>query len=170
MGLYGSTEVLLELIEPNEPLRPPVDVHISEAEVKEARTGQGAEVGSFVMVAEDDGAFRWLLSETLRNAGFGVLTAEDGIEALRLFRENAGTVWLVIADIFMPGMDGLTAAIEMRKIDDKVFFIFMSGYDSERIDRIGIRMEDIPRSDFFRKPFAFRDMTSRIRTLQRSRE
>lgn len=142
-----------------------MDVHISETEVKEARTGQG-----FIMIAEDDRAFRWLLSETLRSAGFEVLTAEDGMEALQLFRENTGKVWLVIADIYMPGMDGLTAATEMRKIDDKVFFIFMSGYDSERIDRIGIRMEDIPRSDFFRKPFSFRDMTSRIRTLQRSRE
>jgi hypothetical protein len=43
----------------------------------------------------------------------------------------------------------------------------VSGYDSERINRIGIKVEDIPRSDFFRKPFAFRDMTSRIRRVER---
>ena len=119
------------------------------------------------MVVEDDAAFRWLLGEALRYEGFEVLIAANGIEALQLYRENSDNVWLVVADIVMPEMDGLTTATEMRKIDDNVFFIFMSGYDSEWIDRIGIKMEDIPNSGFFRKPFAFREMTSRIRTLER---
>jgi|WetSurSiteA1Bulk_404760.scaffolds.fasta_scaffold102939_2 two-component SAPR family response regulator len=42
----------------------------------------------------------------------------------------------------VPEMDGLTAATEMRKIDDNVCLIFMSGYDAERIDSIGTRMKD----------------------------
>lgn len=126
-----------------------------------------AKAGSFVMVIEDDATFRWLLGEALRYEGFEVLTAANGIEALQFYRENSDNVWLVVADIVMPGMDGLTTATEMRKIDDNVFFIFMSGYDPERIKGIGIRMEDIPNSGFFRKPFAFREMTSRIRTIER---
>ena len=132
-----------------------------------ALTEKSRSAGSFVMVVEDDAAFRWLLGEALRYEGFEVLIAANGIEALQLYRENSDNVWLVVADIVMPEMDGLTAATEMRKIDDNVFFIFMSGYDSEWIDRIGIKMEDIPNSGFFRKPFAFRELTSRIRTLER---
>jgi DNA-binding response OmpR family regulator len=126
-----------------------------------------AEARSFVMVVEDDATFRWLLGEALRYEGFEVLTAANGIEALQMYRENSDNVWLVVADIVMPEMDGLTAATEMRKIDDNVFFIFMSGYDSGRINGIGMKMEDIPNSEFFRKPFAFREMTSRIRMLER---
>jgi two-component system, cell cycle sensor histidine kinase and response regulator CckA len=139
--------------------------------VAQALEGQlHAHPGSCVMIVEDDASLRWMLSQALSKDGFEVLTAESGIEALRLYRENTDKVWLVVADIMMPEMDGLTAATEMRKIDDNVWFIFMSGYDAERIDRIGIKMEDIPRAEFFRKPFAFRDLTSRIKALDRSRQ
>jgi DNA-binding response OmpR family regulator len=142
------------------------------AEVTETQGAQevkdrlGSEPGSFVMVVEDDAALRWMLGQALAKDGFEVLSAENGLEALQLYRENTGKIWLVLADVFMPEMDGLTAAIEMRKIDDDVCFIFMSGYDSERIDRIGIKMGDVPRSEFFRKPFAFRDMTNKIKALE----
>ena len=122
------------------------------------------------MVAEDDAALRWLLSEALSREGFEVLAAANGIEALQLYRENAGRVWLVVADIVMPKLDALTVAIEMRKIDDNVSFIFVSGYEPERIEGIGVRMGDIPRSEFLRKPFDFKDFMSRIRTLERRRQ
>jgi two-component system, cell cycle sensor histidine kinase and response regulator CckA len=122
------------------------------------------------MIVEDDAGLRLMLSQTLIKNGFEVLAASDGLEALQLYRENAGRMWLVVADIMMPEMDGLTAATEMRKIDDNVCFIFMSGYDAERIDRIGIKMGDIPRSEFFQKPFAFKDIVSRIKTLELHRE
>jgi two-component system, cell cycle sensor histidine kinase and response regulator CckA len=136
-----------------------------------AFTGESpAEPRSVVIVVDDDAAFRWLLSEALTNGGFEVLTAADGMEALELYRKNAGRVWLVVADVIMPEMDGLTAATEMRKIDKNVSFIFMSGYDSERIDRIGIQMKDIPCSEFLRKPFAFKEMMRRMRTLERERK
>ena len=126
------------------------------------------EPGSWVMVlvAEDDAAFRFLLSEALSEAGFEVLSATNGIEALELYRKNADKINLVVADVVMPGMDGLTAAVEMLKIDDNVFFLFMSGYELERIKEIGINMEDIPNSVFLRKPFAFKNMITMIRSLR----
>ena len=62
----------------------------------------------------------------------------------------------------MPRMDGLTAAVEMRKIEDNVSFLFMSGHGSERIKEIGISLEDIPNSAFLQKPFAFKDMMNMI--------
>ncbi len=125
----------------------------------------GLNSGSKVIVVDDDETLRKLLSETLQEEGFEVLVAADGQEALELYRQSAGRVFLVVADIVMPKMDGLTAAIEMRKIDANVIFMFMSGCDSERIRAIGIDMEDIPNSCFFPKPFGFADMVSRIRML-----
>lgn len=121
--------------------------------------------GSKVIVVDDDEALRLLLGETLSEEGFEVLLAADGQEALELYRKSAGKISLVVADIIMPRMDGLTAAIEMRKIDENVVFLFMSGCDSERISSIGINMQDIPNSCFFPKPFGFEDLVSRIRTL-----
>ncbi len=121
--------------------------------------------GSGIIVADDDESLRLLLSETLKDEGFEVLLAANGREAVDLYRRSARKISLVVADIMMPGMDGLTAAMEMRKIDANVIFLFMSGCDSERIKSIGINMDDIPNSCFFPKPFGFGDMVSRIRKL-----
>jgi two-component system cell cycle sensor histidine kinase/response regulator CckA len=115
-----------------------------------------------VLIAEDDMALRFLLSEALRQEGFEVLSATDGIEAVELYRSNAEAVKVVVTDIVMPGMDGLTAAVEMRKIEDNVSFLFMSGHGPERIKEIGISLEDIPNSAFLQKPFAFKDMMNMI--------
>ena len=123
------------------------------------------EPGSGVIVAEDDAAFRFLLGEALREEGFEVLSAANGSEALELSRKNAEKVSLAIMDITMPGMDGLTAATEMCKIDDNVFFLFTSGYEREHLKERGINMEDIPNADFLFKPFTFKDMIDRMRRL-----
>ena len=125
--------------------------------------------GCRVIVVDDDETLRILLSETLREEGFEVLVAGDGLEALELYRKNAETISLVVADIIMPRMDGLTAATEMRKIDENVAFLFMSGGDPERIRAIGINIEDIPNSCFFPKPFGFEDMVREIRRPGSSR-
>jgi CheY-like chemotaxis protein len=70
----------------------------------------------------------FLFGDALREKGLHVLSAANGLEALELYRENADKVWLVVTDVIMPGMDGLTAAVEMQKIDKNVFFLFMSGH------------------------------------------
>ena len=120
---------------------------------------------SGVIVAEDDTAFRFLLGEALREEGFEVLSAANGSEALELYRKNAEKVSLAILDVTMPDMDGLTAATEMRKVDDNVFFLFTSGYEREHLKERGINMEDIPNADFLFKPFTFKDMIDRMRRL-----
>jgi DNA-binding response OmpR family regulator len=120
---------------------------------------------SGVIVAEDDAAFRFLLGEALREEGFEVLSAANGSEALELYRKNAEKVSLAILDVTMPGIDGLTAATEMRKVDDNIFFLFTSGYEREGLKERGINMEDIPNADFLFKPFTFKDMIGRIRRL-----
>jgi len=121
---------------------------------------------SWVIVAEDDEALRFLLGEALSQEGFEVLPAANGREALELYRRNADKVILAIVDdVCMPEMDGVTAAIEMRKIDANVFFLFISGYDCEHLKEKGVSLESIPDADFLPKPFTFKDMMSRIRVL-----
>jgi CheY-like chemotaxis protein len=109
-----------------------------------------------VIVAEDDVAFRFLLGEALREEGFEILSATNGTEALELYRKNTRNIALAIVDVTMPGMDGITAATEMRKVDDNVFFLFINGYERERLKERGINMEDIPNADFLFKPFKFK--------------
>lgn len=147
-------------------------IRISETDFYGAWRSEGGqkqmqvELGSWVIVAEDDAVLRLLFCEALTEKGLQVLPAANGLEALELYRKNADRIWLVIADIIMPGIDGLTAAVEMRKINDEVYFLFMSGLDFRHIGLKSIKIEDIPNSNFFLKPFAFKDVINRIQTLK----
>jgi two-component system cell cycle sensor histidine kinase/response regulator CckA len=123
-----------------------------------------------VLVAEDDAALLSILSEAIRDQGFEVVTATNGVEALDAYREYSDRIRIVVADVVMPEMDGLTAAVEMRKINPYLCFIFISGYGPERINEIGITIEDIPSSVFFRKPFAFKDVIAMVRELESEHE
>ena len=121
--------------------------------------------GSWVLVAEDDVILRSLFSDALREKSLHVLSAANGLEALQLYRENADKIWLVITDVMMPAMDGLTAAVEMRKIDKNVYFLFMSGHDPQAIEEAVFSIGDVPDSTFYQKPSAFRDIIDRIRMV-----
>ncbi len=125
------------------------------------------DTGTSILLVEDDVSFMFILTEALLEEGFHVLSASNSAEALQLYRKNADDVRVAVIDVMLPDVDGLATAVEMRKIDDNIAFIFMSGYEEKEISRIGIRIEDIPRAEFFRKPFAFEDLRNRIRLLDR---
>jgi two-component system, chemotaxis family, chemotaxis protein CheY len=71
-----------------------------------------------VLFVDDSGTMRTIVSQTLQLSKFKVLTGTNGIEGLDLFKSN--TVDLVISDINMPGMDGITFLKELRKLNKEV--------------------------------------------------
>ncbi len=119
-----------------------------------------------ILLVEDDASFMFILSESLSGEGYDILTAINSNEALAVYREHAGRIFVAVIDVMLPGTDGLTTALEMLKIDNDVDFIFMSGYEMAEIKKIGINIEDIPRAQFFRKPFDFEELRDRIRLLR----
>ncbi len=66
-----------------------------------------------ILVVEDDEMLRTLLNRLLTQAGFNVLTAVDGIEGLKMIQTSPPD--LVVLDVMMPRMDGLTMLKELRK-------------------------------------------------------
>ncbi|HVN25209.1 MAG TPA: response regulator [Syntrophorhabdales bacterium] len=118
-----------------------------------------------ILLVEDDSSLMFVLSEWLSGEGYPIFTAANSAEALAQYREHAKDVCVALIDVMLPGTDGLTTAVEMRKIDDDIAFLFMSGYEVAEIKKIGINIEDIPRSEFFRKPFSFENLRNRIRSL-----
>ncbi len=71
---------------------------------------------AFTILAVDDSAsLRQMVSFTLGQAGYGVVEAVDGLEALAYAREHA--VNLVLTDVNMPKMDGITLVRELRQLD-----------------------------------------------------
>lgn len=76
-------------------------------------------MGRMIMTADDSASIREMVSFTLRQAGYGVIEAVDGQDALSKF--NGNKVDMLIADLNMPNMDGINLIREVRKLPDHKF-------------------------------------------------
>ena len=82
-----------------------------------------------VLVVDDEEGIRDLLSRTLALAEYDVETTSDGLSALDRLRNDG--INLVIADLRMPGMDGLTLIREVKQINPQIPIIIITGYSTE---------------------------------------
>ena len=81
-----------------------------------------------ILVAEDDAALRKLTETVLRNYGYSVISAVDGIDAVTKYGENRDIVKLIILDGIMPGMNGKEVYQEIRILTPTIKTIIASGY------------------------------------------
>ena len=90
-----------------------------------------------ILVAEDDPATLSVLEAFLKMAGYTVITAIDGQDAVEKFAARRGEIDLVISDVIMPRKSGKAASDEIRGMSDTVKFIFVSGHSDHVIEREG---------------------------------
>jgi DNA-binding response OmpR family regulator len=117
-----------------------------------------------VLVTDDDHRMRRLLRLNLEQAGYRVLTAEDGPAALDLTELEAPD--LILLDIMMPGMDGFTFLQRVREFSD-VPVILLTAKGEER-DKV--RGLDLGADDYLTKPFGPAEMLARVRAVLRRRQ
>lgn len=92
--------------------------------------------GQRIVVVDDDPSIRRALQLLLTKAGYHVSQARDGLEALRLWREQGGD--LVITDLHMPEKDGIETIVELLTYSPGVRIIAMSGGgQTQRLDLLG---------------------------------
>jgi PAS domain S-box-containing protein len=84
-----------------------------------------------ILAVDDESTVLALAKDILELHGYRVLTARNGEEALRLYREHAGGVDLVLLDLTMPVMGGVECFREMQRIDPSVRVVVSSGFSSE---------------------------------------
>jgi two-component system, cell cycle sensor histidine kinase and response regulator CckA len=102
-----------------------------------------------VLVVDDEQFILELTRETLESAGYRVITASDGVQALERYRELRNEIDVVITDLMMPEMDGITAIRELKSIRADLPIIAASGVSG---DRVGEAL-DAGASTFLAKPF-----------------
>jgi len=102
-----------------------------------------------ILVVDDEASIRELLSKTLAMAEYDVDTAPDGVTALDRVRENS-TYDLLIADLKMPGMDGLSLIREVKHLKADLPVIIITGFSSESsaIDAVNLGV-----AGYLTKPF-----------------
>ena len=98
----------------------------------------------------------------LRSAGYTVLTASDGMEALRVLEGHHGRVDLVLTDVVMPGVGGRELAGWLADLRPEIKVLFTSGYTDDAILRHGV----LDRSaHFISKPYKRTTLTRKIREV-----
>lgn len=118
-----------------------------------------------ILLVDDEADFRFSASIALRKAGFEVIEAEDGKEALsmiRNFRSDGRGIDLLLTDLRMPGLSGLELleALGEDGIDIPVIAITGYGNDSLRAD-----LEAKGCNEFMEKPFEPDDLVMRVRKV-----
>jgi len=118
--------------------------------------------GGTALIAEDETDVRAVMKAVLDEAGFEVIAAADGPEALRLEREHEGPIHLLVTDVVMPKMRGPQLAKRLRERHPNLRVLFVSGYTEESFSARDLAEEDIA---FLAKPFAPHDLLRRVREL-----
>ncbi|MEI6827956.1 MAG: ATP-binding protein [Desulfuromonadales bacterium] len=134
---------------------------IEAEDITEQNTQTGKAKGT-ILVAEDDDDTRVAVEEFLTRAGYTVITAEDGQDAVDRFAARYNEIELVITDIVMPKKSGKAASEEMRAMSDSVKFIFVSGHASDIIEREGVLGADV---EIITKPILPYELLRKIQEL-----
>jgi PAS domain S-box-containing protein len=112
-----------------------------------------------ILLAEDEEMVRVVTKSFLEDAGYTIFTAEDGIEALEIFKKKYKKIDMLILDVVMPGMSGIEAYQEIQKIKN-VPVLMASGYSKNALYKNYIIKEGIP---FIEKPFSYDKLLDAIR-------
>ena len=125
-------------------------------------TGQAPE--ACVLIVDDDPGIRFALEWVLTRRGYAVLTARDGAEALEQVAAHRPD--LVVLDVLLPAVDGLTACRRLRARGDDVPVLMLTARDS-----VGDRVTGLETGadDYLAKPFSNDELIARIRALLRRR-
>ncbi len=115
-----------------------------------------------IFIIEDDIHVRDLTKIILERAGYKVLEASDGQEAINIFRERPNGVDLVILDVIMPRKNGKEVYDELKKIKPDIKVLFTSGYTSDIVHRKGILKE---KQNFILKPVSPHTLLKTVRSI-----
>ena len=118
--------------------------------------------GQTILVVEDEPSLRKLCAAILTKAGYHVLAAGNGGEALLLIEEKKVRPDLIISDVVMPGMSGRVLVDRLRKTLPHIRVLFMSGYTDDAIVQHGVLDSGIP---FIEKPFNAKALVKKVGKL-----
>ncbi len=113
-----------------------------------------------ILIVEDNKEVKSFIKNVLKELGYTLYEAEDGIKALEILKERKGKVDLIITDLIMPNMRGDRLAEEVRRLYPGIKILFMSGYAENIITEKGIVKEGIK---FLEKPLTAQQLSLRVR-------
>jgi signal transduction histidine kinase/DNA-binding response OmpR family regulator len=113
-----------------------------------------------ILVVEDDATVRQFITTMLEHAGYQVVSARHGTEALEIYRRWGDGIELVATDLVMPHMSGPALVAALTPLDPDVRVLYLSGYADETL--VGRGQPD-PKIALLRKPFSGHDLLRSVR-------
>ncbi len=114
-----------------------------------------------ILIVDDEQLMRRIVSDYLKARGYQTLEAQDGIEALQIFRQEDPD--LVLLDVMMPHMDGLEVCKTIRKTSSTPI-ILLTAKDGEEDELKGF---DLGADEYIAKPFSLKILAARIEAVLR---
>jgi len=115
---------------------------------------------SRILLAEDDNDMRRFLAKALQNAGFDVVSFDNGLSAYERLREEPFT--LLLTDIVMPEMDGIELARRATKLDPDLKVMFITGFAAVALNPDANAPQD---AKVLSKPFHLRELVDEVGKL-----
>jgi DNA-binding NtrC family response regulator len=115
-----------------------------------------------ILLVEDEDIVRGLTRKILMQAGYNVLDAKSGEEAIRICREHAGPIDLLLTDVVMPEVSGKEVADQLLELRPGIRVLYMSGYTDEAIVQHGVLDASVK---FIQKPFTWVALTKKVRDV-----
>lgn len=112
-----------------------------------------------ILLVEDRESVRDFVHEVLLDAGYTVLVAEDGMQAVSLFNEYSEPIDLLLTDVIMPGMNGAELASFLLDLSAELSILYMSGYT----DAVSLETSHPRQKHFLHKPFMPHDLLWAVR-------
>ncbi|PMB98152.1 response regulator transcription factor [Brevibacterium luteolum] len=120
------------------------------------------DIEATLLVVDDEPNIRELLSTSLRFAGFDVISAGNGAEALRLAEQSEPD--LLVLDVMLPDMDGFTVTRRLRQTGRHIPVVFLTARDDTSDKITGLTVGG---DDYVTKPFSLEEVVARIRAVLR---
>ena len=118
--------------------------------------GAPTDPGPLVLVADDDEQVCEYMARVLRDAGYHVLVAHDGLAAWGIVESRAGALHLVVTDVNMPGLTGTELAARIKQRWPRLPVLYVTGREVPR---------DAPHAPHLHKPFTPEVLTAQARAL-----
>jgi PAS domain S-box-containing protein len=116
--------------------------------------------GETILVVDDEKTLQDLLRPTLEKKNFKVLTAFDGNEAIAVYKKNQDKIDIVLLDMLMPKLSGISAIPELRLINPQIKIIGMTGSMLDNMSsEMNAIMHELP---FLQKPFNSEDVATMV--------
>jgi two-component system cell cycle sensor histidine kinase/response regulator CckA len=115
-----------------------------------------------ILVVDDEEAMRAIMADFLGQLGYNILSAAEGMQALKMAEEYSGTIHLLLTDVTMDGMSGPELAEALLQQRPAVKVVFVSGFPEGSVAPDGVLK---PGTVLLQKPFTIKLLSAKLREV-----